>query len=47
MKQTMKMSTALISVTDKTGLPELAAALGRLGVHLIASSGTRAFLEEQ
>jgi phosphoribosylaminoimidazolecarboxamide formyltransferase / IMP cyclohydrolase len=46
-KKTMKMSTALISVTDKTGLPELAAALSQLGVHLIASSGTRAFLEEK
>jgi len=46
-KQTMKMSTALISVTDKTGLPELAAALSARGIHLIASSGTRAFLEEQ
>jgi phosphoribosylaminoimidazolecarboxamide formyltransferase/IMP cyclohydrolase len=43
----MKMSTALISVTDKTGLPELAAALSARGIHLIASSGTRAFLEEQ
>ncbi|HEX6790137.1 MAG TPA: bifunctional phosphoribosylaminoimidazolecarboxamide formyltransferase/IMP cyclohydrolase [Candidatus Krumholzibacteria bacterium] len=43
----MKMSTALISVTDKTGLPELAAALSELGIHLIASSGTRAFLEER
>ena len=41
------MSTALISVTDKTGLPELAAALSARGIHLIASSGTRAFLEEQ
>jgi phosphoribosylaminoimidazolecarboxamide formyltransferase/IMP cyclohydrolase len=43
----MKASTALISVTDKTGLPELAAALSARGIHLIASSGTRAFLEEQ
>ncbi len=41
------MSTALISVTDKTGLPELAAALSERGIHLIASSGTRAFLEER
>jgi phosphoribosylaminoimidazolecarboxamide formyltransferase/IMP cyclohydrolase len=46
-KKTMKMSTALISVTDKTGLPELAAALAERGIHLIASSGTRAFLEER
>lgn len=43
----MKMSTALISVTDKTGLPELAGALSARGIHLIASSGTRAFLGEQ
>ena len=43
----MKASTALISVTDKTGLPELAAALSERGIHLIASSGTRAFLEER
>ena len=43
----MKMSTALISVTDKTGLPELATALSARGIHLIASSGTRAFLEER
>ncbi|HET6348428.1 MAG TPA: bifunctional phosphoribosylaminoimidazolecarboxamide formyltransferase/IMP cyclohydrolase [Candidatus Krumholzibacteria bacterium] len=43
----MKMSTALISVTDKSGLPELAAALAGRGIHLIASSGTRAFLEER
>jgi phosphoribosylaminoimidazolecarboxamide formyltransferase/IMP cyclohydrolase len=46
-KKTMSASTALISVTDKTGLPELAAALAERGVHLIASSGTRAFLEER
>jgi phosphoribosylaminoimidazolecarboxamide formyltransferase/IMP cyclohydrolase len=46
-KKTMKMSTALISVTDKTGLPELAAVLADLGLHLIASSGTRAFLKER
>jgi phosphoribosylaminoimidazolecarboxamide formyltransferase/IMP cyclohydrolase len=41
----LKASTALISVTDKKGLPELAAALAELGVHLIASSGTKTFLE--
>ena len=45
MKKTLKASTALISVTDKSGLPELAAALAGLGVHIIASSGTRTFLE--
>jgi AICAR transformylase/IMP cyclohydrolase PurH len=42
----MKMSTALISVTDKTGLPELAAALSERGIHLIASSGA-CILEER
>lgn len=41
------MSTALISVTDKSGLRELAAALSARGIHLIASSGTRAFLEAE
>jgi phosphoribosylaminoimidazolecarboxamide formyltransferase/IMP cyclohydrolase len=45
-KKTLKATTALVSVTDKTGLPELAAALNRKGIHLIASSGTKAFLEE-
>jgi len=45
-KRTPKASTALISVTDKTGLPEIAAALNEKGIHLIASSGTKAFLEE-
>jgi phosphoribosylaminoimidazolecarboxamide formyltransferase / IMP cyclohydrolase len=37
--------TALISVTDKVGLPELAAALRDAGLVIIASSGTKAFLE--
>jgi phosphoribosylaminoimidazolecarboxamide formyltransferase/IMP cyclohydrolase len=46
-KKTLKASTALVSVTDKSGLPELAAALAGLGVHLIASSGTKTFLEGQ
>jgi phosphoribosylaminoimidazolecarboxamide formyltransferase/IMP cyclohydrolase len=46
-KKTMSASTALISVTDKTGLPELAAALSERGIHLIASSGTCAFLGER
>ncbi len=47
MKKTLKASTALISVTDKTGLAELAAVLCEQGIHLIASSGTKAFLEEK
>jgi phosphoribosylaminoimidazolecarboxamide formyltransferase/IMP cyclohydrolase len=37
-------STALVSVTDKTGLAELAAVFARAGVHILASSGTKAFL---
>lgn len=41
----MKTSTALVSVTDKTGLPELATALRDAGVQLLASSGTKSFLE--
>ena len=47
MKNTLKASTALVSVTDKSGLAELTRALSDRGIHLIASSGTRAFLEEQ
>jgi phosphoribosylaminoimidazolecarboxamide formyltransferase/IMP cyclohydrolase len=38
-------ATALLSVTDKTGLAELAAAFTAQGIELLASSGTRAFLE--
>ncbi|HEU4364371.1 MAG TPA: bifunctional phosphoribosylaminoimidazolecarboxamide formyltransferase/IMP cyclohydrolase [Candidatus Krumholzibacteria bacterium] len=45
MKKTLKASTALISVTDKTGLAELGAALNDRGIRLIASSGTKTFLE--
>ena len=43
--KTLKTSTALLSVTDKTGLFELAAFFKELGVHMLTSSGTRAFLE--
>jgi len=42
--KTLKTSTALLSVTDKTGLAELAAVFKELGIHMLASSGTRAFL---
>jgi len=45
--KTLKAATALISVTDKTGLADLARALKETGLHLIASSGTKSFLEEQ
>ena len=37
--------TALISVTDKTGLDELARAMSDAGIRMIASSGTKAYLE--
>ncbi len=42
-----RTSTALVSVTDKAGLPELAAALRGAGLSIIASSGTKTFLEEK
>ena len=45
MKKTLKAVTALVSVTDKSGLAELAAAFAECGVQIIASSGTKAFLE--
>jgi phosphoribosylaminoimidazolecarboxamide formyltransferase/IMP cyclohydrolase len=37
-------STALISVTDKIGLEDLAAAFVKAGVHIVASSGTQKYL---
>ena len=37
---------ALISVYDKTGLDQFARGLDELGVELVASGGTAAFLEE-
>jgi phosphoribosylaminoimidazolecarboxamide formyltransferase / IMP cyclohydrolase len=40
------MRRALISVYDKTGLDEFAAGLAELGVELVASGGTAAFLSE-
>ena len=42
----LETSTALVSVTDKSGLADLAAAFARAGVHILASSGTRSFLAE-
>jgi phosphoribosylaminoimidazolecarboxamide formyltransferase/IMP cyclohydrolase len=38
---------ALISVSDKTGLPELAAALARHGVEILSTGGTAALLRNQ
>jgi phosphoribosylaminoimidazolecarboxamide formyltransferase / IMP cyclohydrolase len=40
------MRRALISVYDKTGLDEFAAGLAELGVELVASGGTAAFISE-
>jgi phosphoribosylaminoimidazolecarboxamide formyltransferase/IMP cyclohydrolase len=36
---------ALISVSDRGGLPELAKALDRHSIEIVATSGTRAALE--
>ncbi len=41
-----KISRALISVSDKTGLIELARALDRLGVEIVSTGGTRKALSE-
>jgi len=43
----VKTSTALVSVTDKTGLAALGAAFKELGIHILASSGSKAFLEKE
>ena len=43
----MKIQRALISVSDKTGLEELAKVLQEWGVELIASGGTAKFLTDQ
>lgn len=40
----MRLRTALISVSDKTGLPELGAALAAAGVQMYATGGTAAAL---
>jgi phosphoribosylaminoimidazolecarboxamide formyltransferase/IMP cyclohydrolase len=42
----MKIRRALISVSDKNGLSTLATGLHALGVELISTSGTAAFLEQ-
>src|SRR3954454_11693987 len=43
---TIKVQRALLSVYDKTGLPELARALHDLGVELVSSRSTAAALVE-
>jgi len=42
-----KISRALISVSDKTGVAELAAGLAALGVELLSTGGTAKLLREQ
>jgi phosphoribosylaminoimidazolecarboxamide formyltransferase/IMP cyclohydrolase len=44
MQDVVPVRRALLSVSDKTGLVELARALADRGVHLLASGGTRAAL---
>ena len=41
-----RVQTALISVSDKTGLREFAAGLVELGVKILSSGGTAAHLRE-
>ncbi len=41
-----KINTALMSVTDKSGLVELAGALSKAGVRILSSSGTQRHLAE-
>ncbi len=42
----MKIERALVSVSDKNGLAAFAAGLHKLGIELISTSGTAAFLEQ-
>lgn len=44
---TQKISRALISVSDKTGLDILAQSLHKCGVEIISTGGTRSYLEER
>src|SRR4028119_1906641 len=44
MQDVVPVRRALLSVSDKTGLVELARVLADRGVHLLASGGTRAAL---
>ena len=45
-KSRRKVSRALLSVFDKTGLVELGRALSELGVELVASGGTSSALRD-
>ena len=42
-----KISRALISVSDKTGVEELAAGLAELGVEILSTGGTARLLREK
>ncbi|MFT6482466.1 MAG: phosphoribosylaminoimidazolecarboxamide formyltransferase/IMP cyclohydrolase, partial [Candidatus Azotimanducaceae bacterium] len=42
-----KINTALLSVSDKTGLTTLAQGLEALGVHLLSTGGTHKLLAER
>lgn len=44
MSQLRKITRALISVSDKTGVPQLASALAEFGVEIISTGGTAALL---
>ena len=46
MAGTVKIKRALISVFDKTGIVELAAALDELGIEVISTGGTLKLLKE-
>ena len=43
----MKVAKALISVSDKTGVVELAGALAALGVQILSTGGTAKLLEKE
>src|SRR5690606_580420 len=42
----MKLSTALLSVSDKTGIVEFAQALSQRGIKLLSTGGTAALLKK-
>jgi len=42
----LKVNTALISVSDKTGIVEFAEELNKLGVEIISTGGTAKMLKE-
>jgi phosphoribosylaminoimidazolecarboxamide formyltransferase/IMP cyclohydrolase len=46
MADTMKIKRALLSVSDKTGVVELAAALDKMGIQILSTGGTMKLLKE-